>query len=66
MRRVQLASLLPNWLLGKAARRWDTLGAFEGSVEGSAFWLNAMYWKWVRRDKRIHREELKYGDPYNL
>jgi hypothetical protein len=60
MRRVRLASLLPQRALGALARRFDTPGAFECAVEGSSFWMDASYWKWCRRDKRRHRRHVPY------
>lgn len=53
MKLIALASLLPNWLIKKLECRFDTPGKFTCDVEeGSSFWGDAGYWKYVRCDKR--------------
>jgi hypothetical protein len=52
MKKLRVASLLSQWLLSRLARRFDTPGAFEGSIEGSSFWMDASYHKWCRCDQR--------------
>lgn len=66
MTKVRIASLLPFWALSIFARRFDTPGAFELPELGSAIWMDAHYWKYVRRDRRRIRRRaiwcaLKYG-----
>ena len=52
MRRMQIASFLPERILSVCARRFDTPGAFELPELGSSFFMDAHYLKYVRHDKR--------------
>lgn len=48
-----LISRLPDKFLCAMARRFDTPGHFECSVdEGSSWWMDASYAKWCRMDMR--------------
>ena len=69
MRRLKLASLLPDRVLCALARRYDTPGAFTGDVEGSSFWLDASYEKWCRMDTRrarAKRDQETYDEIYEV
>lgn len=60
MKSVRLASLLPEFILKRLARRFDDEGAFELPELGSAFWMEASYWRWVRQDKRKKYLVVRY------
>jgi hypothetical protein len=52
MKLIRLASYLPDRFLRSMAKYFDTPGAFELPELGSAFWMDASYHKYVRKDKK--------------
>lgn len=45
------AVILPQPILRRLARRFDTPGAFELPELGSAFWMDASYLRWTLFDR---------------